>query len=107
MIDVVPGYDQIPHFQGFRDAPSPQVTILPPATAPAPGTLVLTPPQSSANALIENAVVYGGVPLCGYIFVTKSGPSAWLAALLGLGIGYLYWQSGGQAPPAVALPPQS
>lgn len=96
MIDLVPGYDKIPRFDGFRQ-------VMPPAglSTAAPATLAIAPPQSPANAFIESAVVFGGVPLCGYIFVTKKGPAAWLAALLGVGIGYLYLQSGN----APAQPP--
>ena len=108
MIDMVTGYDSIPKFQGLRFGQS--VTLMPPGdpsvtdpSAPsAQQQLILAPPQSPANAFIESAVVFGGVPLCGYIFVTKKGPAAWLAALLGVGIGWLYWQSGSPAP---ALPP--
>lgn len=99
MISMVPGYDKIPHFEGFGstvtlDAPGSTST---PAMA-TPPNLIIAPPQSPAAALVENAVVFGGVPLCGYIFLTKKGPAAWLSALLGVGIGWLYWQSGSPAP---------
>jgi len=62
------------------------------AAAPAPAPLPV--PQSGLAAMVENAVVFGGVPLCGYILLTKKGPSSLLAGLLGAGIAYLYWQSG-------------
>jgi hypothetical protein len=95
MIDMVTGYTSIPRFQGFGQSGTPV------ATQP----LALAPPPNPTNALIENAVVFGGVPLLGYIFVTKKGPSAWLAALLGVGIGYLYWQSGAPALPSLPAAP--
>ncbi|MHB8734274.1 MAG: hypothetical protein ACYC6M_03120 [Terriglobales bacterium] len=100
MIDLVPGYDRVPRFQGFRAAVNnvqwSAPGSIPPglSTAGQPPALVLNPPQDTINVLVENAVVFGGVPLCGYIFITKKGPAAWLAAALGLGIGWLYWQSG-------------
>jgi hypothetical protein len=103
MISMVPGYDKIPHFEGLG-----QPVTLSPAGSPAPATatgqLVIAPPQTPAAALVENAVVFGGVPLCGYIFLTKKGPAAWLAALLGVGIGWLYYQSGSPTP-AAPIPP--
>lgn len=107
---MVPGYNTAPNFNGFRDAggsqgsPSTVEYIdaagdsgaqppAAPAVAPAP-VLATVPQQAGTSQLIENAVVYGGVPLCGYIFLTKRGPSSLLAGLLGAGLAYLYWQSG-------------
>lgn len=110
MISVVKGYDKTPKFDGFRDGvvvgSSPtgsgsSVEYLNTAgsmASSAASSIANAPPvslaaQSSFQQSIENAVVYGGVPLCGYIFLTKKGLSSTLAGLMGVGIAYLYWQN--------------
>lgn len=44
---------------------------------------------ATADTWAQFAVVWGGVPLCAWLFATNRGPASWLAGALGVGILYL------------------
>ena len=100
MISFSNGY-KVPNFRGYGDGSSATTptsatltgTVLPPEGEPVPpavgSPIIAIMPQPPLVPIVEEAVVWVGVPICAWILLTKGGLSSWLAGGLGAGLVYL------------------
>jgi hypothetical protein len=109
-ISMTSGYTKIPHFGRFATVLGPEGQALPaqaevigtsgsipPTGEPMPPVLEVIPPPTNLSVWAQRAVVYGGVPLCGYALLKKRGLFGVLAGLLGVGIAAAYFTGGFQS----------
>ena len=114
-IQLLGGYNKVPRFDGYR---GPTFTFRPLNSNPSLGTEVppvgggmaaeqaqaqaeVLPPEPEAMPELvavpapspwpQRIIVYGGVPVCAWLVVTKR---SWLAGLLGAGILYTFFSGG-------------
>ena len=124
MIKLFPGYDRMPKFGGFGryGAMDPNMAHISDPTGQISADLhntamkvlaanpemaltlgprtfaTVAPPAapvaSNADLWLQRGIVYGGVPMCGAVFLKKGGTVGLVAALIGVGIAGMFVTGG-------------